>query len=61
MHDFSRIPVDSSVVAYLRWRCGRDRDAFAASGTAWDPYLARGYRLMRLRDKLEQAAESASE
>jgi 3-methyladenine DNA glycosylase/8-oxoguanine DNA glycosylase len=61
LHDFSRIPVDSSVIAYLRARYGCDPDAFAASRTAWGAYLALGYRLMRLRDKLEHAAQSASE
>jgi endonuclease III len=52
LHDFSRIPVDSSVVAYLRERHGCDPAAFAANRSSWDPYLALGYRLSRLREKL---------
>jgi hypothetical protein len=55
LHDFSRIPVDSSVLAYLRERHGCDPAAFAASRAAWGPYLALGYRLTRLREKLEAA------
>ena len=52
LHDFSRIPVDSSVIAYLRERHGCDPAAFAADRSSWGPYLALGYRLMRLREKL---------
>ena len=53
LQDFSRIPVDSSVVAYLRERYGCDAIAFAAERSSWGDYLALGYRLTRLRDKLE--------
>ena len=53
LHDFSRIPVDSSVIAYLRDRHGCDPAAFAADRSCWGPYLALGYRLMRLREKLQ--------
>jgi 3-methyladenine DNA glycosylase/8-oxoguanine DNA glycosylase len=56
LHDFARIPVDSSVVAYLRERHGCDPAAFAAGHSAWGPYLALGYKLARLREKLEAAA-----
>jgi N-glycosylase/DNA lyase len=52
LQDFSRLPVDSSVTAYLRERHGCDPAAFAAARSAWGPYLALGYRLGRLRDKL---------
>ncbi|HEY1299391.1 MAG TPA: hypothetical protein VGF07_02780 [Stellaceae bacterium] len=52
LQDFSRLPVDSSVTAYLRERHGCDPAAFAAARLAWGPYLALGYRLGRLRDKL---------
>lgn len=53
LHDFSRIPVDSAVTAYLRERHGCDPAAFAASQSSWGAYLALGYRLSRLREKLE--------
>jgi N-glycosylase/DNA lyase len=53
LHDFSRIPVDSGVVAYLRERHGCDPAEFAASRSSWGDYLALGYRLIRLREKLD--------
>jgi 3-methyladenine DNA glycosylase/8-oxoguanine DNA glycosylase len=53
LHDFSQIPVDSSVVGYLRERYGCDPAAFAAERTSWGAYLALGYRLTRLRDRLQ--------
>ena len=56
LHDFSRIPVDSSVTAYLRARYACSPAEFATNRSAWGAYLALGYRLTRLRDKLEQAA-----
>ncbi len=56
LHDFARIPVDSEVVAYLRRRHGCDPAAFAASRSAWGSYLALGYKLARLREKLDAAA-----
>ena len=56
LHDFSRIPVDSVVTAYLRERHGSDPAAFVASRAGWGAYLALGYRLARLREKLEAAA-----
>lgn len=56
LHDFARIPVDSEVVAYLRWRHGCDPAAFAASRSSWGSYLALGYKLARLREKLDAAA-----
>ena len=37
LHDFSRIPVDSSSIAYLRERHGCDPAAFAADRSAGDP------------------------
>ena len=55
LHDFSRIPVDSSVTAYLRERHGCDPAAFAENRSSWGPYLALGYRLDRLRERLERA------
>jgi N-glycosylase/DNA lyase len=53
LHDFSRIPVDSAVTAYLRERHGCDPAEFAAIRSAWGDYLALGYRLTRLREKLD--------
>ncbi|MGH7047327.1 MAG: hypothetical protein ACREE2_13180 [Stellaceae bacterium] len=57
LHDFSRIPVDSVVVAYLRERHGCDPAAFATARSSWGEYLALGYRLARLREKLEAPPE----
>ncbi len=53
LHDFSRIPIDSSVTAYLRERHGCDPTSFTAAQSLWGDYLALGYRLTRLRDKLQ--------
>ena len=61
LHDFSRIPVDTSVVAYLRERYDCDPADFAAERSSWGAYLALGYRLIRLREKLEQRARAGSE
>jgi 3-methyladenine DNA glycosylase/8-oxoguanine DNA glycosylase len=55
LHDFSRIPVDSAVTAYLRERHASDPAGFAASRAAWGAYLALGYRLVRLGEKLDAA------
>jgi 3-methyladenine DNA glycosylase/8-oxoguanine DNA glycosylase len=52
LHDFARIPIDSVVTAHLRERHGIAPEAFAASRAAWGPYLALGYRLLRLGEKL---------
>jgi N-glycosylase/DNA lyase len=52
LHDFSRLPTDSGVTAYLRERHGCDAAEFAANRSSWGCYLALGYRLTRLRDKL---------
>jgi 3-methyladenine DNA glycosylase/8-oxoguanine DNA glycosylase len=60
LHDFSRIPVDSALVAYLRERHGCGPAEFAARRSSWGPYLALGYRLTRLREKLAPAAEPAT-
>ena len=53
LHDFSRIPIDSVVTAYLRERYDCDPTAFAADRSSWGDYLALGYRLARLRERLE--------
>jgi N-glycosylase/DNA lyase len=55
LHDFSRIPVDSGVIAYLRERHGCGPVEFAESRSAWGAYLALGYKLARLREKLNGA------
>ncbi|HJU15174.1 MAG TPA: hypothetical protein VJ770_01780 [Stellaceae bacterium] len=52
LQDFTRLPVDSTVVAYLRERQGCDAAEFAARYASCGPYLALGYRLMRLADRL---------
>jgi 3-methyladenine DNA glycosylase/8-oxoguanine DNA glycosylase len=55
LHDFSRLPVDSVVTAHLRERYASDPASFMTSRSAWGDYLALGYRLLRLREKLESA------
>jgi 3-methyladenine DNA glycosylase/8-oxoguanine DNA glycosylase len=55
LHDFSRIPVDTVVTSYLRDRHAVDPASFAASRAEWGDYLALGYRLERLREKLDNA------
>jgi hypothetical protein len=55
LHDFSRIPVDSSVTAYLRERHACDPKGFAADRATWGSYIALGYRLARLRERLERS------
>jgi hypothetical protein len=52
LHDFTRIPVDSIAIAYLRDRYASDPATFAASNGGWGAYLALGYRLARLSEKL---------
>jgi len=51
LHDFSRIPVDSVVVAHLRERHDTDPATFIAARAECGLYLGLGYRLMRLREK----------
>ena len=51
LHDFSRIPVDSVVVAHLRERHATTPAEFIAARAECGPYLGLGYRLMRLREK----------
>ena len=51
LHDFSRIPVDSVVVAHLRERHDTDPATFIAARAECGVYLGLGYRLMRLREK----------
>jgi 3-methyladenine DNA glycosylase/8-oxoguanine DNA glycosylase len=55
LHDFSRIPIDTSVVAYLRAKYGCDPVEFAVTRSQWGPYLALGYRMARLSDKFAQS------
>ena len=55
LHDFSRIPVDTVVMAYLRDRHASDPETFTVNRAAWGNYLALGYRLARLQDKLDSA------
>ncbi len=60
LHDFSCIPVDSAVTAYLRERHDCDPAAFVEGCSSWGDYLALGYRLARLREKLAQASATES-
>jgi N-glycosylase/DNA lyase len=55
LHDFSRIPVDSVVVAHLRERHDTTPEAFIAARAQCGIYLGLGYRLMRLREKFQVA------
>ena len=51
LHDFSRIPVDSVVVAHLRERHDTTPAEFIAARAECGAYLGLGYRLLRLREK----------
>jgi 3-methyladenine DNA glycosylase/8-oxoguanine DNA glycosylase len=51
LHDFSRIPVDSVVVAHLRERHATTPADFIAARVECGVYLGLGYRLLRLREK----------
>jgi 3-methyladenine DNA glycosylase/8-oxoguanine DNA glycosylase len=55
LHDFSRIPVDSVVVAHLRDHHGTTAAEFIAARAECGAYLGLGYRLMRLREKFQVA------
>ena len=51
LQDFSRIPVDSVVVAHLRERHDTTPQDFIAARAECGAYLGLGYRLLRLREK----------
>jgi N-glycosylase/DNA lyase len=55
LQDFSRIPVDSVVVAHLRERHETTPAEFIAARAECGVYLGLGYRLMRLREKFQVA------
>ncbi len=55
LHDFSRIPIDSVVIAHLRERHDTTPAEFIAARAACGAYLGLGYRLMRLREKFAVA------
>ncbi len=55
LQDFSRIPVDSVVVAHLRERHDTDPATFIAARAECGPFLGLGYRLMRLKEKFQVA------
>ena len=40
LHDFSRIPIDTSVVAYLRAKYGCDPAEFAVTRSQWGPPIS---------------------
>ena len=60
LHDFSRIPVDSVVVAHLRERHDTTPEAFIAARAECGVYLGLGYRLMRLKEKFQVAQVDVS-
>jgi 3-methyladenine DNA glycosylase/8-oxoguanine DNA glycosylase len=51
LHDFSRIPIDSVVIAHLRERHDTNPADFIAARAECGAYLGLGYRLLRLREK----------
>jgi 3-methyladenine DNA glycosylase/8-oxoguanine DNA glycosylase len=51
LQDFSRIPVDSVVVAHLREKHDTTPEDFIATRADCGIYLGLGYRLLRLREK----------
>jgi 3-methyladenine DNA glycosylase/8-oxoguanine DNA glycosylase len=55
LQDFSRIPVDSVVVAHLRERHDTSPQEFIAARAECGIFLGLGYRLMRLREKFAVA------
>jgi N-glycosylase/DNA lyase len=55
LHDFSRIPIDSVVVAHLRERHATTPSEFIAARAECGQYLGLGYRLLRLREKFQVA------
>ncbi len=55
LHDFSRIPVDSVVIAHLRQRHDTSPAEFIAARAECGAYLGLAYRLMRLREKFAVA------
>jgi 3-methyladenine DNA glycosylase/8-oxoguanine DNA glycosylase len=57
--DFSRIPVDSVVVAHLRERHDTSPQEFIAARAESGIYLGLGYRLMRLKEKYQVAVIDA--
>ncbi|HTZ36315.1 MAG TPA: hypothetical protein VMB84_09850 [Stellaceae bacterium] len=55
LQDFSRIPVDSVVVAHLRDRHDTTPQEFIAARAGCGVYLGLGYRLLRLKEKFQIA------
>jgi N-glycosylase/DNA lyase len=55
LQDFSRIPVDSVVVAHLREKHGTDPATFIAERAECGAFLGLGYRLLRLKEKFQVA------
>jgi len=53
LQDFSRIPVDSVVVAHLKEKHDTTPQEFIAARVECGIYLGLGYRLMRLREKFQ--------
>jgi N-glycosylase/DNA lyase len=57
LHDFSRVPVDTVVTAFVRDKFGCSPAEFVAARAECGDYLALLYRLMRLRDRLDGGPE----
>ncbi|MGE3784549.1 MAG: hypothetical protein AB7H71_17645 [Alphaproteobacteria bacterium] len=55
LHDFRHIPVDTVALADLRERYGQSPDEFIAARAGGGEYLALGYKLTRLRARLDQS------
>jgi len=53
LQDFSRIPIDSVVVAHLKEKHATTPQEFIAARAECGIYLGLGYRLMRLREKFQ--------
>jgi 3-methyladenine DNA glycosylase/8-oxoguanine DNA glycosylase len=53
LQDFSRIPVDSVVVAHLKEKHATTPQEFIAARAECGIYLGLGYRLMRLKEKFQ--------
>jgi N-glycosylase/DNA lyase len=54
LHDFRRIPIDTVATADLRERYGQTPAEFAGGRAQWGDYLALGYKMTRLRARLEK-------
>jgi N-glycosylase/DNA lyase len=58
LHDFRHIPIDTVALADLRERYDQTPDEFVAARVNWGAFLALGYKLTRLREKLAATTRS---